>query len=515
VILLGIYVVLIGFFIRYNNFFGILKDEILNRSFYLNAFVIKISGLVIFYLVYTKLYGTVFYSDTNDYYHDSKIIYSIADWNFTEFIKVMFGVQNDAADTELFQKYLRFTTVWDESEDEFLYNDNRLMLRFHAIIHFFSLGNYYVHAFVCSFMGFLGINWIYKAFKHLFKGKEVLLFSVWLLFPGLWFWSSTFLKEGPALFLMGLFLVASHRILIVKNRSLKNIFMFSLSIILSFMFKQYMALPLCLTTILFFIIQSKFQFTKHTGIIYLLSLFVVVFIANYAIKPLKNKTIVEAIAERQRTFMDVSKGGLFLLDSTKFIRLPYDTALITKTNKIVNDTVFVRIKTGASYSYWEHQHQQDTLHCKSNKDTTSLYKLFYVIKKSKATLQVPLQNGTLKEFVKALPYALFISIGKPFFFDARNAMDVMTSIENLLILLTMLLIIVLVWKYKSYSPWITYFFSIVVLVLLAIGLTSPNLGAIQRYRVLAIPFLFMCALFLYRGNLSKRGAKFFKNPPNN
>lgn len=514
-IVFAVYFLLLVFLIYKNQFFGILQDDVLNKRFYLTAFTVKVSGLLFFYLVYTKLYGTVLYSDTYDYYRDSKVIYSIAQWDLGEFFKVMFGLQDDGPETQLFQNYLRLTSVWDESKDELLYNDNRLMLRFHALVHFISFGNYYVHALVCSFMGFLGINWIYKSFKQLFKGKEILLFSVWLLFPGLWFWSSSFLKEGPALFCMGMLCVSFYRIIALNQINIKNVLMFSIVIVLSFLFKQYVMLPLCFFTLLFFIIQFRVKPKSLTGVIYFLLITGSFVTMNILVKAVKDKTIVEALAERQHTFLDMSEGGLFLLDSTKFVRLPYDTTLIRSVGKINSDTSIVTIRKGANYMYWEHSHQKDTLYCKGNDDTNSVYKLFYVIKKAKATLPMQLQDGSLASFLKATPYALYITIAKPLFMDARNNMDIMTSFENIFILTAIFLALFFTLRFKFYSPWLWYFISIILVVLLLIGITSPNLGAIQRYRVLIIPFLFMCTLLLYRGKWQLNSSKFFKNASNN
>ena len=188
-----IYCLLICFLIYRNGFFGVLKDKSLNRTFYLSAFLIKLSGLAAFFIVYMKMYGTVEHFDTDHYFNDSKVIYSVAQWDFAEFVKLMFGFQDDAQDGELFTKFIRYTSVWDENKDELLYNDNRLMLRFNALIHFISFNNYFVHALFGVLLSFIGINWIYKTFKFLFPGKEVWLFAVWLIFPGLWFWSSALL----------------------------------------------------------------------------------------------------------------------------------------------------------------------------------------------------------------------------------------------------------------------------------------------------------------------------------
>ena len=118
-----------------------------------------------------KLYGSIYYSDTGNFYRDSKIIHNIAFSNFGEFFKLMFGFQDDGEGSYIFENFLKPTTTWDKTSTELLYNDNRLILRFHALVHFISLGNYFVHALFSCFLSFVGINWIYKTFKEQFRNK--------------------------------------------------------------------------------------------------------------------------------------------------------------------------------------------------------------------------------------------------------------------------------------------------------------------------------------------------------
>lgn len=481
----------------------------------MSAFLIKLSGLAAFFIVYMKMYGTVEHFDTDHYFNDSKIIYSVAQWDFAEFVKLMFGFQDDAQDSELFSKFLRFTSVWDEDKEELLYNDNRLMLRFNALIHFISFNNYFVHALFGILLSFIGINWIYKTFKFLFPGKEIWLFAVWLVFPGLWFWSSALFKEGPALFCMGLLLISLKRVLAEKSYSLKNILMLLLSVILSFSFKQYVMLPLLFFSLVFFIIYFKTNIKLNKSLIYIFTLLVVFVGANITLEKVKGKSMVGVLAERQKVFLDMSTGGLFLLDSTRFIRLPYDTALI-KTTKVINQIDrYVTIKQGAHFMYWEHSHQQDTLYCTNNTDTLSEYQLFYTVNKANATIRVKPLGNTMLSLLQSLPTMAYITIGKPFFVDARNMMDMMASLENLIILLAIALCLYFVMRLRRLDPWLVYFISIVGVVLIVIGETSPNIGAIQRYRVLVVPFLLMCTVLVMPLKAALLGGKFFKNRPNN
>jgi len=504
-IIFTIYLLLLCFLIYKTSCFGILKDDILNNKFFLFTFLLKVSAIALFHVLYIKMYGSIFYSDTGNFYRDSKAIHDIAYGNFGEFVKLMFGVQEDGQGSYIFENYLKPTTTWDKAPGEILYNDNRIILRLNALIHFISFGNYYVHALFSCFFSFLGINWIYKTFKEKFNGKEIYFFLIWVLFPGVWFWTGALFKEAPALFLMGWLLVSLKRILVNKHYSFKNVFMLIVGVILSIVFKPYLMLPLLLTSVLFFVIIHK----KDAGLKYATALFICLLAGNYSAFLLFKKDAVKILSERQRDFMDMSDGGLFLLGKDKFIRAPYDLSILKIDSS--QTEIKAKIKAGASYSYCELSHQQDTLICNDNTDTSAAYTLMYIIPRAHSTLYGPALDGTWISFIKAIPYAEYIGMFKPLFWDARNKMDLIASLENVIIIFSFLLFLYNGMKSGFRDPHYIYFLSITFLVLLLIGITSPNLGAIQRYRSLVMPFILLTVLLSSTIKDPQKLANFFKN----
>ena len=506
-ILFFIYLIVLCVLIYKTSFFGILKDDVLNNKFFLSIFLIKISALGAFYFLYMKLYGSIQYSDTGNFYRDSLAIHNIAHSNFTEFIKLMFGLSNDGAGSFVFENFLKSTTTWDKAPGEILYNDNRLMLRMHALIHFISGSNYFVHALFSCFLSLIGINWIYKTFKAEFKHKEIYFFLIWVVFPGVWFWTSGLFKEGPALFLMGMLLISAKSVIADKKRNIKNLVMLYLAMILSIMFKPYLMLPLLVTTLVFYGVRNR---TKvRAGLKYIMVTVILFLAANFSLQIVFGKDAVKILGERQRDFMDMSNGGLFLLGKDKFIRLAYDYNLVNVDSS--NAIIKAKIKSGPPYMYWEHSHQQDTLYCKANADTITEYQLLYIVPKANATLTPPVLIKDWPSFLKSIPYALYICTLKPFFVDARNVMDIITSSENLIILLSLLLFIYNGIKSDFKNPHYVYFLSLVLIVLILIGSTSPNLGAIQRYRSLVMPFVLLTALLSSTINDPQKLCNFFKN----
>jgi len=96
-------------------------------------------------------------------------------------------------------------------------------------------------------------------------------------------------------------------------------------------------------------------------------------------------------------------------------------------------------------------------------------------------------------FAKNIPYALLNSFFRPFVTDIHSAIVIPAFIENFIILILFLLSI----KYfntkrvKTLLPEILLISSFVITLFVLIGLTTPVLGALVRYKVPALPFLFI------------------------
>jgi uncharacterized membrane protein len=488
------------------DFFGIFRDEVLSTRFYLGAFLVKTGGILLFYIIYKVFYGSIDYGDTFNFMHDSRLIYDISQWDFIEFLKVVFGLQDESENTELYRKFIQHTSIWNKNPNELLYNDNRLIIRLHAMFHFISFHSYFVHSLFGALMSLIGIHWIYKAFKELFRGKEVLLFLVFLLFPGTLFWTSGVLKEAPALFLMGLLLISLKKLVIDKDYRLKVLLGAGISVLLCFFFKHYTFLPLLFLSLVFFL-MLRFKI-KFAPIIYILSLLCLFILGNVFLSKVYNRSVLKILAQRQFTFRDMSKGGIFLSDSMKALRLPYDYSMINIDSSVVIPKA--TIKKGASFIYSEFANQEDTLAVSNNTDTTSVYNFDYFIIPAKATFTGPVIGDSYFSLLAALPSALYVTLLKPFFFDARNALDLLASVENVILVLSLVFVLLFSFRKSQNKRWLVYFMSIALAILIIIGLTSPNPGAIVRYRSLVAPFILVSALLVSNLKEAHPVFKFFK-----
>jgi hypothetical protein len=101
--------------------------------------------------------------------------------------------------------------------------------------------------------------------------------------------------------------------------------------------------------------------------------------------------------------------------------------------------------------------------------------------------------------LKVIPQAIIIAIYRPFVWETRSPVRMIFALENLVLLLLTLKIFRDIWRDPSlagrllYAPLFLPCLLFVICFSAAIGLATPNLGTMSRYRLPMLPFL--AALF--------------------
>ncbi|MFM9985007.1 MAG: hypothetical protein ACKVOK_07205 [Flavobacteriales bacterium] len=122
----------------------------------------------------------------------------------------------------------------------------------------------------------------------------------------------------------------------------------------------------------------------------------------------------------------------------------------------------------------------------------------------------PTAAGALSKF----PQATFAGLYRPVIIEARNAVMIISGLENLFILgLTIYILLMSRWKalfrFVSQHPIILYSLVFSILFAFMIGLTTSNFGALVRFKIPLIP-LYMACLFIFWGRLQKKSTPFQK-----
>ncbi|MGI8600317.1 MAG: hypothetical protein ACR2KB_13780 [Chitinophagaceae bacterium] len=109
--------------------------------------------------------------------------------------------------------------------------------------------------------------------------------------------------------------------------------------------------------------------------------------------------------------------------------------------------------------------------------------------KGDSDVEVEALKPSFENFVKNAPQAFIISVVRPFPADVRHLLSFAAALEiNLLLLL---FVIFLFWRKNGvgFTPFILFSIFLSFSVLIMIGYSVNNLGAVVRYRSIVLPFL--------------------------
>ncbi len=149
--------------------------------------------------IYTYYYDTQESADIFKYFADGNILYMAWADHPLDYLRMLTGIGGNA---EHLMKYYDTCAFWFKGFNYGLLNDNRIIIRFNALVRLISMGNIYTHTLFMSFLSFSGLWGIYRVLLAALKRQKWLLLGVVFFLPSLWFWSSGLLKEG---FMMGVF----------------------------------------------------------------------------------------------------------------------------------------------------------------------------------------------------------------------------------------------------------------------------------------------------------------------
>lgn len=210
----------------------------LAKNIAVSLFIIKVICGTILTLIYTYYYTDKENSDIYKYFDDSLIIYKSIANDPLDFLKIITGIGCD--NPYFHDTYFSKMAFWYKEWDYHLYNDNRTIVRFNAIVRLFSFGSIHVHTVVMSFLSFVGLFSIYKLFINFLKEKNILLIISIFLLPSVLFWTSGVLKEGLLVFAFGLMIYKFYKLL--NKFSIFDILIFTISVFILSLVKFYILL---------------------------------------------------------------------------------------------------------------------------------------------------------------------------------------------------------------------------------------------------------------------------------
>jgi len=403
------------------------------------VFVLKVLCGICLEAIYTYYYSLGRNADIFKYFDDSAVLYNSIFSNPKHFFQLLLGIHSSP---DYLQPYYQKMQWWQASFNELFFNDARTMIRLNALMRFLSFGYYNVHVVFFNFLSLAGLTALYKVFSKSENDIPAhrkslfcrLLFAGVFLLPSVLLWGSGVLKETFELFVLGMLLYVFFKIANDKITTLR-VFFFLFFFFLQFIIKFYVLVAIIPgLTSCYIVVRGNYRRSGLASfLIYLLS-FLILFNLHFIIPAVD---IPELISSQYHKYL-------------KFASEVHSGSLLVGNN---------------------------------------------------------IQPTTLS-ILKNSVQSFFIVLFHPHLFESKSLVMLIAATENLLILLIIVWCLVFnVWRWlnskkfttniKSLTPefWLALYFSVIIFIL--VGMTTPVLGTVVRYKVPALPFLMFAMISLY------------------
>jgi hypothetical protein len=123
-------------------------------------------------------------------------------------------------------------------------------------------------------------------------------------------------------------------------------------------------------------------------------------------------------------------------------------------------------------------------------------------------LFVPELGTNVFSFIKATPFALVNVLFRPLFFDSTNFLMLFASVENTFVILLLFATLYFIRKKFKVDAYFAACLGFTIFFFLVVGLATPVSGAIVRYKIIGVPFLFFLLISLIDEKKLKHFLKF-------
>jgi hypothetical protein len=476
----------IGFFILLGLFIYIFyrwgKRASVNFKDLMIAWGVKLIFSFTFIWVFQYYYGNgVLYGDAYNFFNDAYLLNQYAYVDPAGYLELLFGLNPEQSIEAL--PYVSETQIWTYVDNGDLYNDNRLIIRLHSLIHFISFGNVYVHALFMSFLSFFGTLLIYRTFSSYFPYKRFALF-VLLVFPSIAFWGSGITKEALLFFGMGLFFYGGQQC--IGKFGWKHLISLIAGLLILLLNKPHVGLFLLVFAPLL-PISKIMPLTKPFRIAAVLSIPLLFLAFTYTPSSVN---MLEKISYKQKDMINMGKGGIFFVTDSSFCAFDYHEKshfdIDTVTNKIE-----IHHTTHGEYKLFGESKFQRFKMTPSQRQ----YDIYLIQPPSYSYIHTTAIDYNRWNLIKAAPNALTNTLFRPYPNDPGSPMKFVAFTSNLFLLIFLVYSIAQRKKLSPEEKTIRLYFILAALcILLLIGWTIPILGAIVRYKVGAEMLLLLYAL---------------------
>lgn len=442
-------------------------------------FVIKflfISGFV----YYAKHYNQQIIPDHFDYLRNSEQLANIWKNHPKDYLKLMANIPIDEK-KEL--KYLGSTRYWYNTN--VVYNDAKTVLKIQSIFSIITFQNHSLQLLLIAFISLSSFVLITSAFSRFISQQNLFFIGLTLLSPVALAYNGLVMKEyllilGIACFSYGW-----------QNKKHK-VWIFVFGIILLLAIKYY---------VLFFLLLASSFYWLLTKIIALkgrIVLFLSVFTLGIMLlfTPIGTK-VTHTLTLKQYAFQNEATKGLYLYDQGIITHFYYMEEMSETNMRKINAKQILIRKDINAYRVGNKDHQKkDKVILKKGQ----IFDIAMVIKKPSTSYIEPLFiNESKLRLLEVIPISIARTLYLPTFFSPGSHLIYVGVAESLLFmsLLGFSLIYALFYNRSTFAqPTVISIIIFILGICTLVGITTPIIGALVRYRIPAYIFIVILSFIL-------------------
>lgn len=452
---------------------------ILNKKIFKSSFLSSRSICSIFALKFVLVSFFVFYLDKHheydlkgdhEYYlNDAKVLNRVFYSDPVTYFMLLTGFDNSDATKE---KYLSETKLWNNPTKK--YNDCRAVARVHSIVVFVSAGNEYIHLLFVALLSTYTILLFAGAFSKYLSNPNIFILFLGAGIPSFLIYGGLVMKEHLLFFGIASFLYG------IKQRRLNSLHLW-LGLFFLFTVKIYIFYAIGLSILFYFLIKSA---KKYTSKVFIIIAFII--LLTGALFSSFGDRIVNRISNQQYAFRNVATKGIYLYEPADKNRSFFyylnikDTAFFRKTDTdqllLKKDIRALKVRQAGTQSSQPVLLKQD-----------QLFDIAMIVRKtSQSYVQPYYLNYDKKRLIVSIPSSIYHCLFQPDFKTPGSNAKYPAIAETLLMTtfaIFSLLYVLGKHRKKFNDPLVISLLFFIFLSAFIVGITTPVVGAMVRYRI--------------------------------
>lgn len=406
----------------------------------------------------------------HDYYlYDAKILNNVFYQSPTTYFKLLFALDNSENTRD---KYLSETSIWINPYLE--YNDCRSVIRVHSVIDFIANGNPYFHLLLVNFLSVFSMLLLVKVVSKHVVATSTLFLVLSLAIPTIFIYGNLVMKEHFLIFGFSALLYG------LSTKTFKSIYTW-LGLLFLLSVKIYIFGILLLATMIYYSLKLVHKNICKIGVlIAYLALLVLVLFTSFGTKA------VFHISKQQYDFDKVATKGLYLHDKT----LKKDKHYFYLN---VEDTVYFQYKDDANVILtkdltlakhsWLNNEFLDSVHYTKG----HIFHLDMIVPKTSGSYVPPffIHYGKMR-MLKNIPSSITYTLTQPSFNSPGSIAKYPIILETLSVILLSIFSLGYALFYNRQKLFSAFSIAVLFFIFASaflVGVTTPVIGAMVRYRV--------------------------------